>query len=268
MSRVLRFLARRLPAPPARPAPAPGRRDDGRVAPPGDSIPWASSVARALVPVVCPGCATPDVRWCGDCSAPWWEEPFRAEAGAGRLDVLGRAPLPVFSIAPLVGPAHLMVSAWKDGGRRDLDAFFAEAMDRAIATLADSLVPVTVVVPVPSRASSERRRGADLPGILAMAASAAITGAGRRAPVAACLRNSGGESRGRGVRARWSAGAGALRVVSPPVGDVALLVDDVVTTGASLARAADALERAGVAVAAAATLAATPAPGTSVPEVR
>ncbi len=45
-----------------------------------------------------------------------------------------------------------------------------------------------------------------------------------------------------------------------PTDQTVLLVDDVVTTGASLARSCSALEREGVVVVAAATLAATPSP--------
>ncbi len=220
----------------------------------------ATDLARALVPVVCPGCGLPDVRWCDDCAASWWEEPFRSEDAAGRLDVVGRAPLPVWSIAPLAGPCHLMVAAWKDGARRDLDAFFAAAMGRAAASLAPALAPVTVVVPVPARPASTRRRGADLPRLLASAASAALGSSTPGPPVVRCLRHRGRESRGLGVRDRWRSGAAGIEAAKAPRGGVALLVDDVVTTGASLARSCDALERAGLAVAAALTLAAAPRP--------
>ncbi len=220
-----------------------------------------AAVARAIVPVVCPGCGRPDVRWCGDCAAPWWEAPYRSESGAGRLDVLGRAPLPTWSVAPLVGPPQLMVGAWKDGGRRDMDPFFRDAMARAVASLAGALHPISVVVPVPARPASTRRRGLDLPGLLAEAAASALSRTNGSVLVSRCLRNSGGEARGLGSRARWSGSALRADPRLAPGGRMALLVDDVVTTGASLARSCEALERAGVAVAAAVTLAATPPPG-------
>jgi predicted amidophosphoribosyltransferase len=154
-----------------------------------------------------------------------------------------------------------MIAAWKDGRRRDMDAFFGEAMTRAVAELAGALTPVTVVVPVPARPASTRRRGADLPWGLAEAAASGLAARGQTVRAVRCLVNGGPEARGLGSRARWSGSAAGIRVRSAPLGEVALLVDDVVTTGATLARSCEALERSGVAVAAAVTLAATPSPG-------
>ena len=223
----------------------------------------ARVVARVVVPVVCPGCGLPDVRWCGDCEAAWWEPPFRSESGAGRLDVPGWAPFPVWSVAPLTGSPQLMIAAWKDGARRDMDAFFGEVMARAAAHRSFALAPITIVVPVPARSSSTRRRGVDLPAVLARGAASGLAapgaaGPGRVIPVVACLRNAGGESRRLGARGRWASAAAGIRASSSPAGETALLVDDVLTTGASLRRSCWALERGGVAVAAAITLAATP----------
>ena len=213
----------------------------------------ARDVARLVVPVACAGCGLEDVRLCESCSAPWWEEPFRAEEGAGRLIVVGRNPLPVWALAELDGPVHRAIGTWKDGGRRDLDPWFAAAAGRgarAVGPLLPGLAELCVV-PVPSKPRSVRRRGAALSEVLAVAVARALG-----APVVRALVTSGARSRGRSSVGRWD--AAGVRLVRPIAPRAALLVDDVVTTGATLARAADVLEDGGGAVLGALVLAATP----------
>jgi predicted amidophosphoribosyltransferase len=211
----------------------------------------ARDAARLLVPVACAGCGLDDVPLCESCSAPWWEEPFRAEEGAGRLAVLGRVPLPVWAIAYLDGAEQRAIGVWKDGRRRDLDRFFAGAAARAAANVKAFLPGSLVVVPVPSKPRSVRRRGVSIGALLA-----AAVGRELGAPVEAALRAAGATSKGRSSVGRWdAAGVGvARRVGTRPV----LLVDDVMTTGATLARATDALEASGTPVVGALVLAATP----------
>lgn len=217
--------------------------------------------AALVVPLACAGCGEEDVALCESCSAPWWEQPWRADDGAPRLDVEGVTRLPVWTITPLDGPAHRAVSAWKDGARRDLDRFFADAISRAARSLRTDLAPVprTLVVPVPSQPRSVRRRGADLPGLLARSAAIALPAPAR---AAALLRSDGGRSRGRSSAARWD--AARTRVVGSGAREPVVIVDDVITTGASIVRAADALERAGYVPVAGLTLAATPPRGVRV----
>lgn len=213
----------------------------------------------SVVPLNCPGCGLDDVPWCEECAALWWEDPFRSDGWAPRLDLFGRKPLPVWSIASLSGPAHLMIRAWKDGRRRDLDAFFSEAMHRAAASLAQVLADAGSVVPVPPHPHSIRSRGVDLTAMLARSAAQGLSTANRTVPVELPLRNRGGESRSMAAGERW---LNAIRGLHLHCGakrfDAAVLVDDVVTTGASLARAASLLEGAGVAVLGSLTLAAAP----------
>ena len=216
----------------------------------------ARDIARLLVPVACAGCGRDDERLCESCSAPWWDEPFRAEEGAGRLAVLGRTALPVWAISELDGPPHRAIAAWKDGRRRDLDRWFADAARRAAACVAPSLPPAAslIVVPIPSKPASVRRRGVDLTALLATA-----VGQGLGAPVADVLAAAGRRSRGRSSVGRWDAAQVRFRGASG--GRTAVLIDDVMTTGATLARAADALETAAVPVVGAVVLAATPRRG-------
>ncbi len=123
-----------------------------------------------------------------------------------------------------------------------------------------------VLVPVPSAAAAVRRRGYDATATLARSAARRL-----RDDHAVSVRRLLAQRRG--VRdqvgldaaARSANLAGALRLRRAqgalPRGSVVVLVDDVVTTGASLAEAARALEAAGVVVLGAATVAAAAAPG-------
>ena len=226
----------------------------------GIGVRAARDLARLVVPVACPGCGLADVKWCEDCAAPWWELPLRSESSAPRLDVQGRARLPVWAIAELAGPQHSMIGAWKDAGRRDLDRFFADAAGRAAAGIAPQftgLGPVSVV-PVPSRASSTRRRGIDQPLLLADAAARGLASGGVDAQVADVLAIGKGEQRGASARERWRQASSVHVRRAPEAPGVALLVDDVMTTGATIAAAARAIDVTFLTTAAALCLAAAP----------
>jgi predicted amidophosphoribosyltransferase len=228
-------------------------------------------LSRLVVPVACPGCGRHDVRWCADCTAPLGGVPRRVEDAAPRLDRLdGVPPLPTWAVADCTGAVRDLVVAWKDRERADLDRLLAEVVDRAARQVAPALYVAAAGLPVgvvaaPSGRLARLQRGREPVAVLAAAVARGLRASGADAVVVRALRRRGRvrDQVGLGARARGRNLAGAVVALPHAVrpGGVHLLVDDVLTTGATLAAAERALEIAGAAVAGAIVLAATPPPG-------
>ena len=207
---------------------------------------------------------------------------------------------PVLAGAVGTGNVRALVVAWKDRGRTDCTRLLAARMSE-VARAGAATVPVdrlagreVWVVPAPSTRPAVRRRGREHTAELARAAVEALreswgpgavgadVGARPRADRRPAARAAGevrlvralAHARGRtadqtglGARARGRNLAGALRVrrVAGPAagaGAACVLVDDVLTTGATLAECARALGAAGHEVVLGLVLAATPTAAT------
>lgn len=164
------------------------------------------------------------------------------------------------AVAHWSGPARALVLAHKERARAGLRGTLGGALADAVRTLLDEAgpdVPV-LLVPVPTRRSARRSRGRDPLAVLTRAAARDLRRSGRQAAVVPALRHRRRVRDQAGLlgpeRAANLAGALAARRPPPPRG-VVVLVDDVCTTGATLAEANRALRAAGWATAGAAVLA-------------
>jgi predicted amidophosphoribosyltransferase len=122
-----------------------------------------------------------------------------------------------------------------------------------------------VLVPMPSRRGAVRERGRDPTLAIARQAARLLRGTDREVAVRPVLRMAASvaDQSGLDATARAANLSGAVLLPSQWVGQLAggatrvVLVDDIITTGASLAAAAEAVRRAGIEVVGAAVVAAT-----------
>lgn len=198
------------------------------------------AVLDLVLPRLCVGCQAPDRQaLCTRC------RPLDAPL------VSAPAGLAVASAADYDGAIRTALLAYKERDRRDLSRALGELLADAVRALdAD---PRAVLVPVPSSRRARRTRGGDHVLRLARVAAGA-TGRQVRTPLRLARRVR--DSAGLDTRTRQANLAGAMSARGERPG-VAIVLDDIATTGATLAEAARALDAAGWRVAGAAVVAAT-----------
>ncbi|WP_110588528.1 ComF family protein [Microbacterium suaedae] len=200
-----------------------------------------------LLPVVCAGCAGSAVALCDRC-----RDALRPEVRRVVTKDDGESLIVHASLA-YVGPTAGVIRALKEDGRTDLRRVLGAALRPALAEAASGGRDV-LAVPVPSRPRSARSRGYRVVEMLLTSAGIAPTRALRWSRRADDQRGLGRQERAVNV-----SGALVARGIAPE--ERVVVVDDVVTTGATLREARRALERAGAVVWGAAALAHTPAWG-------
>jgi predicted amidophosphoribosyltransferase len=221
------------------------------------------ALADLVLPRTCAGCGLPGAMLCRRCrglfAQPRPATPRRFPEGFP----------PAAAAGAYAGPVRPALIAFKERGRaelaRPLGAALALAVAAVVTAAAGPRRPV-VLVPVPSSAAAVRARGRDHVRELTRVAVGELRAAGVDAGAARLLRRRGRvrDSAELSAAQRRANLAGSFvvdlrRTVVPP-GAQLVVVDDVVTSGATLTEAAGALERAlpGGPVVLAAVVAATP----------
>lgn len=212
-----------------------------------------------VLPVQCAGCGARGVIACRAClthlagpARPAWPRP--SPPGLP----------PPFAVTSYDGPTRALLLAYKEEGVVGLRKPLGLALGAALR-LAMSGRPGerTLVVPVPSTAAARRRRGADVVAELARVAAVRARRDGAHVSVVTALRHRRAVADSAGLSAidRAANLAGAFTVRGGCAGALAgrpvVVVDDLVTTGVTLAECAQALRAAGADVVAVAAVAAT-----------
>ncbi len=193
-----------------------------------------------VLPLQCGGCGIPGARWCAGYDKELTVRPDEPHVVTPRLD----PGVPVLSLGRYAGARRKAIVAAKECGRADLIAPLAEALRHAIDNLLTWGIlelPLSVV-PAPTRRSAARRRGGDPVTRIAQAATAAD----HRLTVTPALRLKAftRDSVGLSSADRQRNISGRVRLATPVAGSV-VVVDDVITTGATVRESVGVLQKCG-----------------------
>lgn len=206
-----------------------------------------------VVPLHCGGCARPGTRWCRACAGQISDAP---------IEVRTRVALsvPAYALGRYNGVRRQAILEFKERGRSDLSVPLGRAVAAALLCLdrwselpaADRLV----LIPAPTRSLSARRRGGDPVTAIAAAAARSLGDGTAVMPVLVTSMWARDSARlSAGQRGDNLAGAIRLRrgvdahaVAGCTQGAAVVLLDDVLTTGATASGSVAVLRRAGVEV--------------------
>lgn len=205
-----------------------------------------TEVIDLVFPASCLCCGRPGAAWCARCQPASRPSPVERP----------NAP-PVYAAGEYAGPLRTALIGYKERGRRQLTGplagYLADAVDCAVR--AGGAPRAAMLVPVPSSRAAARSRGGDH-----MLRLARAVGRQLELPVLSAVTLAGpvDDSAGLSAGQRRLNLAGRMSASPPPGGrHRPILVDDIVTTGATLAEAARALATAGWPPGAGAVIAAT-----------
>lgn len=223
-------------------------REPPELSVPRDNVRVMPTALDLLLPTACAGCGARGAPCCRSCRA-LFADPARIACA--------HAP-PVYALASYRSSARQLVLAYKERGRRDL----APPLGRLLAAGVEKLIDPQplCLVPAPSRRTASRVRGGPHVQVIARRAAEALEGRGYHVSVTSALRLDSGvrDAVGLDAASRTANLAGHVRVDArhlPRSDATVLLVDDIVTTGATACESVRVLQVAGANVVAVLTVA-------------
>ncbi|MDQ1010436.1 putative amidophosphoribosyltransferase [Streptomyces sp. V4I23] len=208
---------------------------------------WWREISGLVLPVACGGCGRPRTELCERCAAALHGRPARRARPVPEPEGL---PV-VHAAAAYTDAVRAVLLAHKERGALGLSGPLGRALAGAVRASArrphGAAHRVLLLVPVPSSRRAVRARGRDPARRIALAAAAELRRTGCPAQVLPVLRQHRpvADQAGLTARERLVNLSGALRLRQGAArllkGGTAVLVDDVMTTGASLVEAARAL---------------------------
>jgi ComF family protein len=216
------------------------------------------SLLDLLCPARCEGCGEQGRLVCHRCQLPLMADPH-----AHRPTPCPPGLPSLWVVAGYEGSVRELLLGFKERGATGLADALARPLAAAVLAAAPAARSPIVVVPVPSQRAAVRRRGDDVVALLARRTARALRRGGVEVSAVSALvhRRAVADSAGLSAPERSANLRGAL-TVSPGAAEVlrphrVVVIDDLVTTGATLCEATRALASEGVVVAGAAAVAAT-----------
>lgn len=211
-----------------------------------------------VLPLECGGCGRAGAGWCSSCAVDLRAVTFPGPRHTPPSPAPPGMPL-VIASGRYAGPLRAAIVAAKDGGRADLRPMLATLLAPAIEVAAGA-APHAVLVPMPSSRAAVRRRG-EATVVELLRHTTPLLRHGHPVATALVPARQLADQAGLDSAARAANLLGAYAVSSRHrawlAGREVVLVDDIVTTGATLTEGARALRAAGAQVIAAAVVAAT-----------